>query len=316
MNNLNFSIAQREQVMRRVKELDKRSDDVKSRVAVTLKKLWVPERPLSNIQHLDLFIDLRSRFPNFSEVIDILEANAIGMSKLDLPFESSPILMLGDPGLGKTFFASEFSRLSKFPYFEINMATTTSSFGLSGGNLQWSEGSVGFIASSLAASPIGNPIFLLDEIDKAYGSRNYNPMTPFYALLEKHSSKRFKDEALEIEMDASRVIWMATANYMEDIPEPILSRMRVINIPKPDAIQMLNVVNSIYESFRANASFGSLFNETLHPDVIDKLVHMVPREAKLAIEEACIKAICNQRYTVFPSDVLTKKKEKPNVGFI
>lgn len=316
MNNNSFSIAHREQVINRVKELNRRSEDVKSRVATTLKRLWVPERPLANIKNINLFGELRSRFPNFSEVIDILEANAIGMLKLDLPFESCPILMLGDPGLGKTLFASEFSRLSNLPYFEINMATTTSSFGLSGGNLQWSEGSVGFVASSLASSTVGNPIFLVDEIDKSYGSNRFNPMAPFYSLLEKHSAKKFKDEALEIEIDVSRVIWMATANYIVDIPEPILSRMRVVNIPKPTQDQMRNIVQSIYTSYRTSKPYGKLFNVDLQLDVIEKLIHMVPREAKLAIEEAGMKAICDQRYNLLPSDILIKKKEKKNVGFI
>jgi ATP-dependent Lon protease len=315
-NNENFCIAQREHVASRVRELSKRSDDLKCRVAHTLKKLWVPERPLSEIKNLNLFTDLKSRFPNFSEVIDILEANAIGLLKLDLPFESSPILMLGDPGLGKTYFASEFSRLSDLPYFEINMATTTASFGLSGGNLQWSDGSVGFVANSLASSPVGNPIFLIDEIDKAFGSSRYSPLAPFYSLLERHSAAKFKDEALEIELDASRVIWMATANYVDFIPDPILSRMRVVNIPKPNEEQMGVILNSIYATFRSSKSYGKLFDEVLKDDVIALLVNMVPREARLAIEEAGLKAICDQRFSLDSKDFVIKKKEKYNVGFI
>ena len=78
-------------------ELAKRSDDIKSRLAVTLKKLWIPERPLAVITNLDIFHDLRIRFPNFTEVLDIFQANAIGLAKYDLPFESSPILLHGEP---------------------------------------------------------------------------------------------------------------------------------------------------------------------------------------------------------------------------
>ncbi|MFZ2540133.1 MAG: AAA family ATPase [Oscillospiraceae bacterium] len=317
MNNQEiFSIAQREHVVGRVRELSKRSDDIKCRIAQTLKQLWSPERPLSGINNLELFKSLRSRFPNFNEVIDILEANAIGLHKLELPFESSPILMLGDPGLGKTYFASEFSRLSTLPYYEINMATTTSSFGLSGGNLQWSEGTVGFVASALASSHVANPIFLIDEIDKAFGSNRYSPLAPFYSLLERHSAQKFKDEALEIEIDASRVIWMATANYVDYIPDPILSRMRVVNIPKPNEIQMREIICSIYANFRVDRAYGKLFDEQINDDVVDLLVHMAPREARLAIEEASLKAICDQRFTFLPKDILIKKKEKQNVGFI
>lgn len=202
-NSEKIYLVQHEQIAERVSQLRHRSEDVKCRVADTLKKLWFPERVLACINDLQIFQELKTRFPNFSEVIDVLEANAIGLKNLNLPFESSPILMLGEPGLGKTYFASEFARLSKLPYFEINMATTSSSFGLSGGNLQWADGSVGFVAKSLASSDVGNPIFLVDEIDKNYAGQRFSPIAPFYSLLERHTAERFKDEALEIDLNTS-----------------------------------------------------------------------------------------------------------------
>jgi ATP-dependent Lon protease len=232
-----FCIAQHEQVKNRVSELSKRSDDVKSRLALTLKALWQPERELAILSNTDIFQELKDRFPHFIEVIELLESNAIALSKLELPFEFPPILLQGDPGLGKTYFFSEFARLTGFPFYEISMATITASFALAGNSTQWAEGTVGFIARSLANSNIANPIILIDEIDKCSGSNNYNPVNVLYSLLEPHSAKRFKDEALDIELDTSRVIWIATANYSHTIPEPILSRMRVINIQLPTPLQ-------------------------------------------------------------------------------
>ena len=312
-----FHIARREQVKKRVEELSRRSDDIKCRVATTLKKLWVTERELLVVNNLQVFSDLKARFPNFIEAIELYEANAIGLAKLGLPFEAPPVLLEGDAGLGKTLFASELAKLVGLPFFEISMATMTASFALSGGNTQWSEGAVGFIASSLADSKVGNPLFLLDEIDKPNQDSRYNPVSPLYSLLETHSAKRFKDEALEIELDASRVIWMATANYLERIPEPILSRMRVINIKKPDESQMKNVVMSIYNNVRNNKAFGHLLEPNLHEDSLGAMVTMSPREAKLALESGCLKAILNNRTILMPQDLpLSKKRESYHVGFI
>lgn len=311
-----FYIAQPEQVRKRVNELSKRSDEIKSRLAPILKKLWHPERQMAVVTQLDFFEDLINRFPNFIEVIEIYETNAIGLARLGLPFESPPILLQGEPGLGKTLFVSELAKLMALPYFEVSMATMTASFALSGGNIQWSEGSVGFIAESLATSQYANPIILIDELDKTGHDNRYNPISPFYTLLETHSAQHFRDEALEFEIDASRVIWMATANYINQVPPPILSRMRIINIERPDEIQMINVVNSIYSSFRKNKTIGQLLDPNLHADAMDLLRFKSPREAKLAIDEGCLKAIRHNRSILLPQDLPTNKKESYHVGFI
>lgn len=312
-----FHIAQREQVNKRVQELSKRSEDVKCRVASTLKKLWVTERELAVVTNLEIFNDLKLKFPNFIEAIKLYEASAIGLSKMGLPFEAPPLLLAGEPGLGKTLFASELARLVGLPFFEISMATMTASFALSGGSLQWGEGTVGFIANSLADSKVGNPFFLLDEIDKHGHDSRYNPMNPFYSLLEGHSAQRFRDEALEIDLDASRVIWIATANNLGNVPEPILSRMRVIDIKRPDANQMKNVVVSIYNSFRNSKAYGQLLDANLHSDTMATLTTKSPREARLAIDEGCLKAIFAGRSTLLPEDFpANNKKEDYRVGFI
>ncbi len=317
MININpFHIAQHEQVSKRVQELSKRSDDIKSRLACTLKKLWVSERQLAIVTNLEAFNDLKSKFPNFIEVIELYEANAIGLAKMGLPFEAPPILLQGEPGLGKTLFASELARLIELPFFEISMATMTASFALSGGNLQWGEGSVGFIANSIADSKAANPLFLIDEIDKSGHENRYNPLNPFYSLLETHSAKRFRDEALEIDIDASRVIWIATANYIENVPQPILSRMRAIEIKRPNADQMKNVVVSIYGNFRQSKAYGQLLDPDINEDAMDILRTKSPREAKLAIDEGCLKAIRAGRSTLLPQDLPASKKETYHVGFI
>lgn len=311
-----FHIAQRQQVKKRVQELSRSSDDLKSRVAGPLKKLWVTERKLAIVSNLDVFADLKVRFPNFIETTELYEAHALGLAKLGLPFEAPPVLLSGEPGLGKTYYVSELAKIISMPFYEISMATVTASFALSGGSLQWAEGSVGFVAKSLSDSNVGNPIFLIDEIDKSGINNKYNPISPFYSLLERHSAKRFRDEALEIDLDASRVMWFATANYLENVPEPILSRMKIIDIKRPDQEQMKDVVNSIYDDLRTNKPYGELLDPSIHEDAMGILVTKTPREAKLAIEEGCLKVILAERSIMLPEDLPVTKKGNHRVGFI
>lgn len=137
-----YSIADFNSIKKRVEDLKNRSDDIKSRLAPSLKNLWNPERILRSVSGDIDFNSLRLRFPQFDEVIDFYESTIVSLARLNLPFEVSPILLQGYPGLGKTFFASELAKLLELPFKEISLATATSSFALSGSNIQWAEGSL------------------------------------------------------------------------------------------------------------------------------------------------------------------------------
>lgn len=309
-----FNIASKVDIEARVEELKNASTEIKARLAPVLKKLWNPERELRVVKNLTGFEELRARFPNFSEAIVPNQLNAIALSKIGAPFEAQPILLLGEPGLGKTLFTYELAKVMDLPYFEISLSTVTASFALSGGSIQWAEGAPGFISVSLVASPAGNPIFLLDEIDKCSLGARYNPMSAFYSLLERHTAARFMDEALGISLDASRVIWIATANDLNQIPDAILSRLRVIEVRKPDEEGMRNVITSVYMDLRKDRPYGHLLNPELGEDVINALAHKVPREVRQALEDGMLKAITTSRDYIAAVD-LPVIKERRRAGF-
>lgn len=316
MSQHQIDIVDHNQLVKRVEVLRRRSDDVKARMAPTLKKLWHGERELASVKNLDCFTELRSRFSSFSTLIDIFETSGAGLRKLNLPFESVPILLQGPPGLGKTYVVSELAKAMEFPFFEISMATISASFVLAGGSLQWGEGSIGFIANTIAESPQANPIILIDEIDKLNGSQHYSPANVLYSLLEPHTAKRFKDEALELELDVSHVIWIATANYPERIPEPILSRMQVISIEAPDKEQMRAVIECIYMKCLQEKPYGNLLECSLPCNVMDSLSDLTPREVRIALDQACLRAIRAGRADIQVIDLPSIGKESKRVGFL
>lgn len=310
-----FNIVSKEDIEARVDELKYASGEIKARLAPVLKKLWNPARELRVVSDLSGFADLRVRFPNFGEVIDKVHApNAIALSKISAPYEAQPVLLVGEPGLGKTLFAHELAKVLGLPYFEIALSTVTASFALSGGSIQWAEGSPGFIAVSLAQSPVGNPLFILDEVDKCSTGSQYSPMSAFYTLLERNTASRFTDEALGLQMDASRVVWVATANDVNLVPEAILSRLRLIEIRKPDEEGMRNVITSVYINLRKNRPYGRLLNPELGEGVINALIHKVPREIRQALEDGMLKAIIASRDYI-KADDLPVIKERRRAGF-
>ncbi|MEZ0316409.1 MAG: AAA family ATPase, partial [Methylophilaceae bacterium] len=259
---------------------------------------------------------LRDRFPNFIQVIDLWEATAIGLSRVGLPFQSAPVLLVGDPGLGKTFFVKEAAKALALPYYELSMATATASFLISGGNLQWAQGEPGFVAKSLAESAMANPVLLLDEIDKVGGENRYDPLGPFYPLLEPHSAKRFRDEALEVELDASKVIWVATANDINNIPSPIRSRMRVFEITPPDPPQMRQVIKSVYQGILDNQTYGSLLDAEIHEDAIEVLSRLGPRLVRQSLEEASLHVIRDNRSLIQAGDIKVHQERRTPYGFL
>jgi len=310
------SIASKSAIERRVQDFKRRDDSVKSRVAPILKKFWDPQRPLISGADTKGFDELASRFPNFKPVIAYWKSVAMASRRLEAPFLPDPVLLGGLPGLGKTYFASEAAKVMSLPFSEISIATLTASFVISGGSLQWGDGSPGFIAKSLAESDIGNPMVLMDEVDKAMQG-NYSPMGPFYPLLERHSAKRFRDEALDIEMDASNVIWVATANDIGNIPAPILSRMKYFQIMPPAQDEMHVIVKNMYRLIREKEAIGQLLDEVLPQKTMDLLTVLLPREARKVLHEACMNAFLAERSTVTEEDVVMyEKPERSRMGFL
>ena len=78
-----------------------------------------------------------------------------------------------------------------------------------------------------------NPVMVVDEIDKARSEHAYDPLGALYSLLEIDTAGAFTDEFAEVAIDASQVIWVATANDEREIAEPILNRMNVFEIVAP-----------------------------------------------------------------------------------
>lgn len=312
-----IQIASIEAVQSRVDKLRYRSDEIKGRLAEVLIDLWNPERILKQVDPTVNVRRLRDGYPQFAEVIDAIDNNIFVSSLIEGPFHMGPILLQGEPGLGKTYFVKQLADVLSLPYFEISLATVTASFTLSGGSLQWSEGNVGELAKIIAKSPVANPIVLLDEVDKCMNEVRYNPSNVLYSLLEPHTAQRFKDEALELEIDLSHVNWICTANYPELITAPILSRMNVFEITLPAPKHMQQVVNHMYGQFRTQIAYGRFLAEALEEDVIECLSYLSPREIRINLEESSLNAVRRgSRYISVNDLARTFRKEAHRVGFI
>jgi ATP-dependent Lon protease len=275
-------------------------------------------RKLAKSPNIAVLKHLRINFPNFCEVIDLVEgacalSNLATQGYLQIP----PLLLLGPPGIGKTAFVQELSRLIGVNFSRIDIGISSTSAILAGLSLTWGSGRCGEIFNLLSESEYMNPIIILDEIDKAAG--NYAmPVEPILlALLESESSKTFRDEAILMELNASNIIWVGTANYLEQISEPILSRFTVFEIKSPDLAQSKKIVQNIYRNFKTDNNWGANFDDDLDEESVLKLSEFTPRVASKLLQKAFGIAAINSRNKIIADDIcISKNKKNHTIGFV
>lgn len=253
--------------------------------------------------------------PNFTEVIDALKKHMSLAISGDEPMQITPILLLGEPGLGKTHFAKCVAKILGTGFEFISMNSLTAGWVLSGASSQWTNAKPGKVAQTLVNGDYANPVITLDEVDKAGGDSRYDPMGALYGLLEQETAKHFKDEFIEVPVDASHILWIATANDESAIPEPILNRMNVYTIERPDYEGSLKIALAVYQDILNDHNWG--FPAEPSDDVLEKLTEIAPRNMRKILIDAFGNANLAKRDVLQPDDLNTEKmgKGKHRIGF-
>ena len=226
---------------------------------------------------------LLDSLPNFAEPLEDVRRQVALCMETEDRLELMPILLLGDPGIGKTHFAKALARLFGTAYQYVAMSSLTAGWILSGASSQWKNAKPGKVFETLVNGSYANPVIVVDEIDKANGDSQYDPLGALYALLEHETAQSFIDEFAEIPINAAQVIWVATANDDRSIPEPILSRMSVYEITPPDSAGARRIAQAIYDEIRCTHVWGQRFPDTLGDDALDALAQASPRDMRRAI---------------------------------
>ena len=260
--------------------------------------------------------ELIEDLPNFSEVLsDIRKQLALCIDSSDA-IELPPMLLLGAPGIGKTHFARRISQLLGTGFGFVPMSSLTAGWILSGASSQWKNSKPGKVFETFLHGEYANPVMVVDEIDKASSDGQYDPLGALYGLLEAETATRFVDEFVEIPIDASGAVWFATANDHACIPEPILNRLNVYEIDRPDAEGAARIAQAIYREIRGAHDWGRAFPEQPDAPVLEKLAALLPREARRAIQSAFGSAKLAGRSELRPEDVQERATgRKQRIGF-
>lgn len=270
---------------------------------------------------LNDLIGLEHQFPNFSEVIQfVAQQLALADLRHDGVFAMTPVLLVGPAGVGKTHFVLALAELLGSHFEIVAMSSQTCGFGLAGLERGWSSGRPGTVFDCLLNNDSLSPIIVLDEIDKANSDARSDPLGPLYGLLEPRSAKQFTDEYVQIPMDASRILWLATANSIDTIPEPLLSRFRVFQVAPPSNEELLLLAETIFQQL----THGIKTQSNAIPDTwLNKLHGSTLREIRVAIQEALGKAAlraCQHGHNevVLTADDMVPQKitSRHSIGFV
>jgi ATP-dependent Lon protease len=266
----------------------------------------------SALPEMDQLFD---ELPNFTEVLeDIRKQLALCVDSND-SVELPPMLLLGEPGIGKTHFARRLAQLLGTGFGFVPMSSLTAGWVLSGASSQWKNAKPGKIFDTFLNGDYANPVIVVDEMDKTSSDGQYDPLGALYELLESETATRFVDEFAEVPIDASGAVWLATANDPARIPEPLLSRLAVYEIDAPDSQGAARIAESIYGEIRRAHDWGRQFPEVLSASALERLASLPPREMRRAIQAAFGTAKIAGRSEVGPDDIQDGRSKKSRIGF-
>jgi|GEM_PF-3111958 len=204
--------------------------------------------------------ELAKKYPNMETVIKyILQSFETASLKANHEIAFKPIVLVGGPGCGKTSFVSELCEIIMGRKgLKVDLGNDTAAFTFSGSDPSFKQARHGLIIESMFAEskgqgPLKNPVIHFDELDKVKGGQDYSVETLFYSILERSTARRFFDNYIGINVDASGINYIFTANKLEGIPAPIINRLRVFNIENYTHEQLKEcVIDNCYKAWLFN----------------------------------------------------------------
>jgi hypothetical protein len=159
-----------------------------------------------------------------------------------------PILLNGEPGTGKTTLGRSLAAALGVPLVEIDAGNGTAAFQIVGLEKGWGGAEPGLLVETILRKRVANPVVIVNEICRAGSGMTSSKgghtslSDALLALLDRGSCHRWRCPALRVDFDLSRVTWVLTSNRTDTVDPALLSRVRIVEVPKPTATHVAQIV--------------------------------------------------------------------------
>ena len=220
----------------------------------------------------------------------------------------SPIICLvGPPGVGKTTFAKNVAKSINRKFTKISVGGINDESEIIGHRRAYVGASPGLIIQGMKKAGTKNPVFIIDEIDKMTKDIKGDPASSLLEVLDKEQNKFFVDHYIEEEFDLSQVMFIATANYLSQIPDELKDRLEIIELSSYTEYEKLDIAKR-HLIIDQKKEHGLLENEVEFTDeAILMLIRNYTKESGVRELDRLIATILRK---IVKKIVVDKKKKK------